>query len=318
MSQPEFDAPVVALFDGQGVLKPGAGQEVWRKYGAAREVILAGSDAIGVDLTRVCFERGDLGFLINQTQIAQPATATISIAECRAWCEQYEQEPDYVTGLSMGLWSALSVAGTVEKKTRLEKDHMVIGLLARRGQIIHDVNQANESNGQAGGMAAILGHLRPELAKMLPEGLKVGVSRVGRHQILTGYQIALSRFIQEHLPQMGERRLRKLDIVGALHHESQAPAQEPLREELIEVVTLDPEKQFLGNNETDGYLGTANEVIDHLIKQLVEEAQWDWTVQRLALDGVGYAVEFGPDTKRGLLKDAKEAGIRPIEFPKAA
>lgn len=303
-----WEGPVVGLFDGQGELRPGSGQLVWEKHARAREIIDIGSQAIGVDLKRVLFEGGDLNLLARHAQIAQPATAVISVAECESWCERYERDLDVVSGLSIGLWSSLAKVGCVEGRNDDDKIFKTFELLAKRGRIVSEFNEENEKNGQGGGMAIHVG----ELLEHVPEPIKVAVSRY-KMSILSGPKAALERFRIEH--GLDEMRFKNLPIVGALHHPIQLPTQEPLRHELENVVTLDPTKKFMGNSVKDGYLETAEDVVNHLIEQLVSEAEFVDILRKLALDGVVYAIQFGPDKKKSLLRDAKSAGLSPISFP---
>jgi [acyl-carrier-protein] S-malonyltransferase len=312
MSVETFDGPIVGLWDAQGVITPGSGEETWKRFERAKKTIEIGSEAIGVDIKRVCFEKGDLYFLIQHAQIAQAITAALSIADFRAWCDCTERRPDYMTGLSVGLWSQLSANGMVEGIDEDEQDFKVIQLLAKRGQIVHQFNQENDEIGESGAMAALLGQARARLANLLPESLVVGVSRP-THDILSGPTKVLKRFAEEH--GLSSRELRNLEVVGALHHPLQAPTQGPLRIELEVILKNDPIIKMLGNSEEAGYLLTKDQVINHLIDQLVEEAQWEGTLNRLVLDGVVYAVQYGPDKKRGLLRDAKTAGLIPVDFP---
>jgi [acyl-carrier-protein] S-malonyltransferase len=300
---------VAALFDGQGVQERGMGHDIYGRFGVARETFAAASQAVGVDMARVCF--GNLVYLQKDTRIAQPAIATVNLAEYRAWCELNEREADVVTGLSKGLYSCLPVAGMIESNSNAEADAKAVELISKRAEIMYQNAQQNP-----GGMAAVLGKLRHEIAAMLPEGLKFGVSRGDKHFILTGPKDQVVRFLQEHGPKFGERRARSLDIDQAAHHPIQQGTVDELRDELDKVVTLGPNKIFIGNGPKASRISSAQQAKEHLLAQMTEEAMWDWTIKQLVIEGVKTAIEFGPDKKRGLLRDiSRVTDIQTVKFP---
>lgn len=285
------------------------GQTVYERYSAAREVYAAASDSIGVDMARVCF--GDLVYLQKDTRIAQPAIATVALAEYRSWCDENDRKADLLTGLSKGLYTAVGASGAVEGESLSEKDANTIGLIGKRAVIMHRVAQDNP-----GSMTAVLGLIRTELANHIPAGVKVAVSRGEQHFVLTGPKAKIRNFQKKMSGIVGERKSRKLPIDMAAHHPYQAATIEPLRNELTQTITNYPDIPILGNSPDPGYLENPEQIIEHLLSQMVEEAQWDWTVKQLAHAGISQVIQFGPDKKRGLMRDAsKSINVRTIKFP---
>ena len=308
-----YEGPVAVLFSGQGVQAEGMGKEAYKRYAAAKEVFSDAEEVVGVDFAEVCF--GGLGYLLERPEIAQTAIATVSLAEYRAWVEENQRLPDVVTGMSMGLYTALSPT-RVLASLRRESDQKAIDLVHKRARIMQEVAQKNPG----GGMGVILGARRHEIAERLPEGLKIAVSRGLQHFIISGpnHDNTLTRHLQEWGRQLGERKAKLLPISMAAHHPAQEetiPLLAPLLEDLIR---CNPHMDFLGNSEQFGYLVTPEQIIRHLLSQMVEEAQFDWTASQLARDGIKQVVEFG-DPKRGLTRDVAKVGdIKAIKFPLAS
>lgn len=297
---------IAVLFSGQGVQAPGMGEDAYKRYDIAKEVFQDASDVVGVNMAEVCF--GGLTYLLERPEIAQTAIATASLAEYRAWVDESARLPDVITGLSMGLWTALSPTRVISS-SRSESDTKSIDLIHQRARIMQEVAKDNP-----GGMGVVLGQFREEVSRHLPEGLKIGVSRMG-HQLVTGGEAPLAHFIHEWAQRIGEKKARRLPISMAAHHDFQLDTIAPLTPLLERAVRHEPYIDFLGNSPEYSYLKTREAIIRHLLSQMVEEARFDWTAQQLAADGIKYVVECG-DRKRGLTKDVTRAGdIKVIKFP---
>ena len=99
------------LFAGQGAAYTGMGKDLCEQYKAARMVFEAGSDILGFDIARLCFEADN--DTLAQTGNTQPAIFTMSLASC-AVLEEKGVRADCAAGFSLGEISALAAAGAVE------------------------------------------------------------------------------------------------------------------------------------------------------------------------------------------------------------
>src|SRR5688500_6608260 len=107
---------------------------------AAREVFEEASDAVGLDLTRLCLE-GPLERL-TATECAQPAIVACSVA-CVAALREHGVEPAVVAGHSVGEFSALVAAGSLPLAA-------AVRAVRRRGELMAGVTTS-------GGMLAVMG-----------------------------------------------------------------------------------------------------------------------------------------------------------------
>lgn len=302
---------IVIIFDGQGVQRDGMGKDVYHRYAAAREVFKTASEAVGVNMKEVCF--GGLAHLLNDTHIAQPAITTVSLAKYRAWQES-NPEPDFITGLSKGLYTAVGVAALKnmnEEWDTSQIDHDTVKLVANRAAIMHDA-----SIGKNGTMVPVIGPVRQELEKKIKNsGAKVGVYLDEKIHTLTGSEDAVNK-AKEALSTLKATILENLPIKQAAHSELQRDTLEPL-EGLLKDLNLEIPRIRLASNSAT-YLETPEDIIKYLLDQMTQPADWHSTEAMLIKAGVKRVMQFGADEKRPLarqmVKNSKNS-VSQIVFP---
>lgn len=101
----------VALFPGQGSQFSGMGKMLFVDFAIAREVFEEASDAIRLDLKKLCFDgaESDLALTAN----TQPAILTHSIAAFRVAQAETGFQPKIAAGHSLGEYSALVAGGAI-------------------------------------------------------------------------------------------------------------------------------------------------------------------------------------------------------------
>ncbi|RLB69597.1 MAG: malonyl CoA-acyl carrier protein transacylase, partial [Deltaproteobacteria bacterium] len=87
------------------------GRELYENFSEARETFAEASEALGEDLTKVCFSGTPEE--LNQTANTQPAILTTSIAAYRVLSNKFGLKPIIAAGHSLGEYSALVAAGTI-------------------------------------------------------------------------------------------------------------------------------------------------------------------------------------------------------------
>src|SRR5579863_6435667 len=130
------------LFPGQASQYPGMGRDLAEKFPESKAVFDEADAALGFSLSKLCFEGPEEA--LKLTENTQPAILTVSVAAYRA-LEKRGITPDFAAGHSLGEYSALVAAGSLDFST-------AVRLVRERGRYMQEAVPAGE-----GAMAAILG-----------------------------------------------------------------------------------------------------------------------------------------------------------------
>ena len=271
--------PVILLCPGQGAQRVGMGK-AWftdspaaaRTFGAADEIL---GDRLGVRLSELCFEGPENR--LNQTDAAQPAIYTVSVACYQALVAEAEaagREIDIVAtaGLSLGEYTALHLAGVISFADGLE-------LVTLRGRAMQDAAEAVDSS-----MVALIGADEAQAgavceAAALDDILVPANFNAPGQIVLSGHSAACDR-AEAEATKLGLRASR-LEVAGAFHSPLMAPAADRLREALDKteiraprtIVCSNVTGQGHGPDENSGT--TVEEMIRRrLVEQLTCPVRW--------------------------------------------
>ena len=132
------------IFPGQGVQQRGMAEDFYHDSASARGVFEEASDAVGFDLTGLCF--GDDPRLQNATEYTQPAILTAELAQFAVVRERLELSADQLVfgGHSLGEYSALVAAGAMPLADAVQ-------LVRERGRLMQTATPAEDC-----GMTAVI------------------------------------------------------------------------------------------------------------------------------------------------------------------
>jgi [acyl-carrier-protein] S-malonyltransferase len=263
-------------------------------YPTARDVFAQADQALGFALSTLCFEgpESELTDTINQ----QPALLTTSIAVLRA-IEQHAPRirPDFVAGHSLGEFSALVAAGTLEFKD-------AVWLVRERGRLMKQAGTATP-----GGMAAVMALDREVLATVC----QAASQATGKHVqiandnspgqiVISGDRAALDTAI-ELAKSRGARRVIPLKVTIAAHSPLMAMAARSFRGELDSLSFRPMQVPIIGNVYARPI--EYSDLRDELELQLTSRVRWTETIEYLVAQGVTRFVEVGPkDVLAGLVR----------------
>ncbi len=269
------------IFPGQGAQRVGMGQELYRRWGIARETFDAASDALGYDMARLCFEGP--ADLLKQTEYTQPALLTVAVATCRVLAQQ-GVEPDMAAGLSLGEYSAL-VAGRALEFSR------AVTLVQRRGRYMQSAVPLG-----VGGMAAIVGLDSEEVERLCLQLKEVGLVQAANYncpgQVVISGELAAVQACAQAARMRGAKRAVVLEVSAPFHCDLMKPAAHRLYEDLVGVEFASPVFDVFSNVE--GRLLDRPDIIRQaLYEQVYSPVQWQTCVERMHLSGCRYFVEVG-------------------------
>ncbi len=256
-----------------------AAAEVWP---IINRTFAEASNVLGYDLWHLC-QKGTAEEL-SQTMITQPALLTTSIALWRQWLVAGGNNPDFLAGHSLGEYSALVAAESLDFVEAVK-------LVRLRGELMQDAVPAGE-----GKMAAILGLADNDVVAACKEAAQGDVvSAVNFNApgqvVIAGAAVAVDRAISV-CKEKGARKAILLPVSVPSHCALMKGAAEELAEALDDVRFNNAVIPIIQNvnaaAETDSATLKAN-----LLKQLYSPVLWADSVRTLVSSGVKVAVECG-------------------------
>jgi len=271
------------------------GKSLAETFAAARRVFEEADQVLGFALSRLCFEgREDE---LKLTENTQPALLTVSVAAL-AVLRETGVAPDIVAGHSLGEYSALVAAGSLQFADAVK-------LVRNRGRYMQEAVPAG-----IGAMAALLKLPEDKLAGVLAEaaqGELVSAANLNTPEqlVIAGHAGAVNRAIGL-AKAAGARRGVLLPVSAPFHCALMKPAQDRLRVDLDATEFRDLDCPLV-NNWQAAVIRTGAEAREGLYQQVPNPVRWVESVRLLKAQGVGRCVEVGAGgVLTGLLK-----GIEP-------
>ena len=269
----------------------GMGADLYRSHPPARDLFDRANDRVGFDLVSVCFEGPEEA--LAATAACQVAIYCTSLAAWGYWKEVASPpEPVVSAGLSLGEYTALTVAGALDFEEGLD-------LVARRGALMQEACEA-----RPGTMVSILGLSHKEVEEALDGA--VGIVQVGnynspRQVVITGETEGVRQAARK-CKELGAKRVLELKVAGAYHSPLMSPAGEALRPRLEGASILEPSHPVILNVTGRGSRDP-EEIRQGLIRQVTSPVRWSDSMEDLRDLGVVRAVEVGPGkVLKGLLR----------------
>jgi len=272
------------VFPGQGSQSIGMMSALARVSPLIEATFAEASAVLGYDLWRRCQE-GPVEAL-NSTECTQPAMLTAGFATMRLWRERGGPPPVLMAGHSLGEFTALVAAGTLDFATAVE-------LVRYRGELM----QTAVPPGQ-GAMAAILGLEEADIEDACDEASEGGevVEAVNFNApgqvVIAGAAAAVARAV-EIATAKGARRALALPISVPAHSSLMQPAAEQLRVRL-ESTAFTPAAGVAVYGVDVQTHSTAQGIRAGLVKQLYTPVYWAATVRTMISAGATHIVECGP------------------------
>jgi [acyl-carrier-protein] S-malonyltransferase len=285
------DTRLAFCFPGQGSQAVGMGRPFHDASAAARALFEEASDALGLDVARLCFEGPEAA--LQLTANTQPAVLTVSVAVAGALAER-ALAPAIVAGHSLGEYSALVVAGALAFPDALLT-------VRHRGEFMQEAVPVG-----TGTMAALLGLELPvveEICREAAEGEVVEVANINSpiQVVVAGHKGAVERAVGLAAARGGKRSVL-LPVSAPFHCRLMAPAADRLAAVLAGVAARAPRVPVVRNVDA-GLTTRAEDVVPFLIRQVTAPVRWTDCVRRMAAEGATTFLEVGPGrVLTGLLK----------------
>jgi [acyl-carrier-protein] S-malonyltransferase len=254
------------------------------RYAAARDVFAAVDDALDRPLSRLIADGPDAELTL--TRNAQPALMAVSIAAVRALEAELERPfaafADLVAGHSLGEYTALTAAGTLDVATAAR-------LLDVRGAAMQEAVPVG-----AGAMAALMGLDVQRVAALV--GAVEGVVDIANDNadgqvVVSGERAAVDSLVAA-AQAAGARRVTVLPVSAPFHCRLMRPAAERMAAALDEVTLAAPAVPILANVTAEP-LTDVDAIRVALIDQVCGRVRWRETMAALGAHGADRVVEAG-------------------------
>lgn len=269
------------VFPGQGAQYAGMGKDFYDNFKESREIFHRANEALGFDITKLCFEGPDEDLSI--TKITQPALLTV----CMAIYEALKKIDTALVmgGLSLGEYSALTAAGAMDFET-------AVRLVYKRGTYMQDAVPLGE-----GGMVALLGCRDEDAIAFCRDvtaryGLLEPANFNCPGQIVAGGKITAIDKALDLAPSFSIKRAVKLSVSAPFHTSMLKPAGDRLKEELKKIKFRKTDRNVVSNVDTQYH--NPDDMAERLEKQVYSPVRWEACVRKMIEDGVATFVEIGP------------------------
>jgi [acyl-carrier-protein] S-malonyltransferase len=271
------------VFPGQGSQFVGMMASLAHASSVVDATFAEASEVLGYDL----WSRAQQGpaEALNATECTQPLMLTAGVATYRLWRERGGAVPALMAGHSLGEFSALTAAGSLDFKTAVD-------LVKFRAEAMQTAVPPGE-----GAMAAILGLEDTDVEAACAEAAQGEVVEAVNFNapgqvVIAGAASAVARAI-EAASARGARRAMLLPISVPAHSSLMKPAAERLRERLEAIAVTPPAGIAVYGVDVRTHW-TPADIRAAVVKQLHTPVYWAATVRTMIAAGATQLIECGP------------------------
>ncbi len=260
-----------------GMLQSFAGEKT------ARQTWAEAADALDFDL--LALVRDGPEQKLRLTEYAQPALLAAGVLLWRLWGERGGTSPGWLAGHSLGEFTALVCAGSLDFAPALR-------LVRQRGRFMQSAVELGR-----GGMSAVLGLEDQQVENCCAEvDEKFSVEAVNYNApgqvVIAGEREGVEQAARL-CRQAGAKHIAPLPVSAPFHTRLMRPAGEKLARELAQLELRPPAVPVLHNVHAETEADTA-EIQALLVRQIYSPVRWSQCVRRMVALGVKTAVECGP------------------------
>jgi [acyl-carrier-protein] S-malonyltransferase len=267
---------IAVVFPGQGSQRPGMGKDFYGQIPVCRKTYEEAGDALGWDVSAMCFGEDEK---LNLTEYTQPCIVTTEISMLRGLTERYGFTSEYFGGHSLGEFTALVAAGVMPLAETLK-------IVQTRGKLMQEAVPIG-----VGGMAAIISEdIDIDALKKLMEDLPADVANINSaNQVVVSGELSALPEIEKRLAQTlpSEKPFRFIHLnVSAPFHSRLMKSIENRFADTLEKFgkNLNPQNASkVTSNFTGGFHSEDTAGIrEKLVNQLSNTVHWRENMQSLA------------------------------------
>ncbi|GAB6073145.1 ACP S-malonyltransferase [Venenivibrio stagnispumantis] len=281
-------AKIAFVFPGQGSQYLGMGKDIYDNFEEIRNLYKEVDEKIGFSLTDIIFSDEEK---LNLTEYTQPAILLTSYAIYKIFSKK-GIKPDFVAGHSLGEFTALTVAESIDIKDAVYLTHI-------RGKLMQTAVPSDK-----GLMAAIIGLDADKIEEILKrvDGI-VEIANYNSYEqtVISGEKEAVEKAM-EILKSEGAKKVVPLAVSVPAHS---SLLKEKAKEfgEYIEKIDIKDAKIPVISNITAKPIMKKEEIKEELKMHFYSPVRWTKTIEYLVSEGVNTIYEIGPKkVLTGLIK----------------
>jgi len=271
------------VFPGQGAQSLGMLAELAASHKGIQQTFAEASEVLGRDLWALCQQgpRHD----IDRTELTQPLMLTAGIAVWRLWQALGGDSPVVMAGHSLGEYTALTAAQSMEFADALR-------LVSERGRLMQKAVPENE-----GAMAAVLGLADEKVIAVCEQAAQGAVVEAVNFNspgqvVIAGQRQAVER-AADAAKQAGAKRAMLLSVSVPSHCALMQPAADELRHKLDQTPVFPPHTPVVNNVDVRS-VTEPEDIRDALARQLYRPVRWVETIDHMARQNIDLFLECGP------------------------
>jgi [acyl-carrier-protein] S-malonyltransferase len=279
-----MDTRCAFVFPGQGSQFVGMLGDFATAFPIIHETFTQASDVLNYDLWRLIQE--DSENKLNETAYTQPALLVVSIAIWRLWEAQDAPMPVVMAGHSLGEYSALVCAKSLDFQAAVK-------LVELRGKLMQEAVPAG-----VGGMAAIIGLSDDRVEELCVEAsieekevTPANFNSIGQ-VVIAGKIDAVLRAI--NLAKASGARLAKQLPVSVPSHCRLMKSAADKFEEALQAIPFNPPQIPVIHNVNLGCYNDATQIKQALAQQLYCPVRWVETIKQIVEQNIYSIIECGP------------------------
>ncbi len=280
---------VAFVFPGQGSQYVGMGKDIYEAFPEVQELHHKVNERLGFNLTDIIFNDEEK---LNLTEYTQPALVLTSYSLFSVFKDKKDIKPDFVAGHSLGEFSALATAGSLDPVDAVWITHI-------RGKLMQEAVPEG-----VGGMAAIIGLPAEEIEKTLKEisGI-VEIANYNSYEqtVISGEKEAVEKAM-EVLKEKGAKKVVPLAVSVPAHSSLLRDKAEEFKKYLNEIPIKDASIPVI-SNITGKPIKDAEQIKKELGEHFYSPVRWVQSVEFMVAEGVDTFIEIGPKkVLTGLIK----------------
>lgn len=270
------------VFPGQGSQSVGMMTQWGEHQAVVDDLFEQASEVLGFNLKAVVSEGP--AEQLNQTAVTQPAMLVSGFAAFRVWQSLDLVEPSVCAGHSLGEYTALVCAGSMQFADAVK-------LVAERGRLMQSAVAEDE-----GAMAAIIGLDDDAVVKAcaaVEQGVVSAVNFNSPGQVVIGGNRASVEQAMDNARQLGAKRALPLPVSVPSHCALMEPAAERLAQ-VLESIDLGMPRVPVIHNQNADVADSVDQIRHQLRLQLFSPVLWVACVNKMQQMGVDTLIEMGP------------------------